>query len=83
MYKELIKNWIPNLTPEMITNYSKKIGISLTNSEVMILYQFIMKNYVEVLDGDESSFNDLKKKINPSLYNQLLILYKTNKNKYL
>ncbi len=83
MYKELIKNWIPNLTPEMITNYSKKIGIPLTNSEVMILYQFIMKNYVEVLDGDESSFNDLKKKINPSLYNQLLILYKTNKNKYL
>ncbi len=83
MYKELIKNWIPNLTPDMIKTYGQKLGIFLTDQETMLLYQFAMKNYREILDGDESSFQTLKEKLNPKLYNQLLNLYQLNKEKYL
>ena len=83
MYKELIKNWIPNLTPTLIKEYGKKLNISLTESETIILYQFIMKNYSEILDGNEKSFKELKKQINPTLYQQLLLLYNEQKQKYL
>ena len=83
MYKELIKNWLPKLTPKMIKDYGEKINISLTDSETSILYQFIMKNYSEILEGNETSFNELKNKISPNLYQQLLKLYKEQKNKYL
>jgi len=83
MYKELIKKWIPNLTPKMIKDYGEKVNIKLTESETNILYQFIMKNYSEILEGNETSFNELKKQINPNLYKKLLILYQEQKNKYL
>lgn len=83
MYKELIKNWIPNLTPKLIQEYGTKIGIPLKDQETTILYQFIMKNFSEILDGNEKSFIELKQQLNPKLYNQLINLYNENKNKYL
>ncbi len=83
MYKELIKSYIPKLTPKLIKEYGKKLNISLTDSETIILYQFIMKNYSEILEGNETSFKELKQKINPNLYQQLLKLYEQNKAKYL
>ena len=83
MYKELIKNWIPKLNPKMIKDYGEKLNISLTDSETIILYQFIMKNYSEILEGNETSFKELKQKIKPDLYQQLLKLYQQNKAKYL
>ena len=83
MYKELIKNWIPKLTPKIIQEYGKKLGFFLTNSETNILYQFIMKNYSEILDGNEKSFSELQKQISPTPYNQLLKIYNENKRKFL
>lgn len=83
MYKELIKSYIPKLTPKLIKEYGKKLNISLTDSETIILYQFIMKNYSEILEGNETSFIELKKKLSPTLYTQLLNLYNENKIKYL
>lgn len=83
MYKELIKNWIPNLTPELIQEYGKRMGITLNDSETTILYQFIMKNYSEILDGNEKSFIELKQQLNSNLYEQLIKLYNANKTKYL
>ena len=83
MYKELIKSYIPKLTPRMIKDYGETINISLTDSETIILYQFIMKNYSEILEGNETSFIELKKKLSPTLYTQLIKLYNENKTKYL
>lgn len=83
MYKELIKSYIPKLTPKLIKEYGKKLNISLTDSETIILYQFIMKNYSEILEGNETSFIELKKKLSPTLYTQLIKLYNENKLKYL
>ena len=67
----------------VIKDYGENLNISLTDSETIILYQFIMKNYSEILEGNETSFKELKQKINPNLYQQLLKLYEQNKAKYL
>lgn len=83
MYKELIKKWVPNITPTIIKEYGEKIGIKLKDSETTILYQFIKKNYSEILDGNENSFKELKEQLSPTLYNQLIKLYNENKYKYL
>lgn len=83
MYKDLIKIYIKNLTPEIILNYSKTVNIPLTTTDANILYQFIMTNYNEILDGNETSFEELQMKLNPNLYQRLLKLYKENKKKYL
>ena len=83
MYKELIKNNINKLSPSIIKEYGKKVNIILNDSESNILYQFIMKNYSEILEGNEKSLEELKKKINPNLYQQLYILYQEAKEKYI
>lgn len=83
MYKELIKNNIDKLSPSIIKEYGKKVNIILNDSESNILYQFIMKNYSEILEGNEKSLEELKKKINPRLYQQLYILYQEAKEKYI
>lgn len=83
MYKELIKNNINKLSPSIIKEYGKKVNIILNDSESNILYQFIMKNYSEILEGNEKSLEELKKKINPHLYQQLYILYQEAKEKYI
>ncbi len=83
MYKELIKKWIPNITPTIIKEYGEKIGIKLKDSETTILYQFIKKNYSEILDGNENSFKELKEQLNPNIYQKLLNLYQQAKEKYL
>ncbi len=83
MYKNLIKSWIPNLTPNLMQEYGKKLGIFLNESETTILYQFIMKNYSEILEGNDKSLEELKTKLNPTLYKQLIKLYQENKIKYL
>ena len=60
MYKDFIKNNISNLSEELIKEYAKKVNIPITTSETHILYQFIMKNYSEILDGNEKSFSYYK-----------------------
>lgn len=83
MYKELIKNNIDKLSPSIIKEYGKKVNIILNDSESNTLYQFIIKNYSEILEGNEKSLEELKKKINPNLYQQLYILYQEAKEKYI
>ena len=82
MYKDFIKNNISNLSEELIKEYAKKVNIPITTSETHILYQFIMKNYSEILDGNEKSFSYLKEKLNPNLYYKIYNLYNEYK-KYL
>ena len=82
MYKDFIKNNISNLSEELIKEYAKKVNIPITTSETHILYQFIMKNYSEILDGNEKSFSYLKEKLNLNLYYKIYNLYSEYK-KYL
>ena len=83
MYKELIKKYINLLKIDHIKKYAYENNIIISNEEAKIIYHFIKKNYLSILNNDTSSFSVLKSQINPNLYQKIINLYEENKNKYL
>ncbi len=83
MYKELAKKYIKRITPQDIKNYASSINITLTNQEVNIIFNFLLKYYEDLLNKNTTVFNKLKPLIREDLYKQIITLYEENKNKYL
>lgn len=83
MYKELAKKYIKRITPQDIKNYASSINITLTNQEVNIIFNFLLKYYEDLLNKNTTVFNKLKPLIREDLYKQIIALYEENKNKYL
>ena len=84
IYKNLIMNYINNkLTVEDIVEYAAKNGTSLSSSESIIIYNFIKRNYKNILDGDESSFIELEQQLDRNLYHKIINLYMNYKSKLL
>ena len=83
IYKELIKKNINKLTIEHLRNFAKIKNISYTEDELVIIYNFIMYNYNDLLDENIRVFESIKTKINPLLYKDLINLYIEYKQKYL
>ena len=82
IYREIIKKYIHQLQPIHIEEYAKKKRIFLTNEEVQILYSFIQKNYLSLLDDNTTIFQ-LKSFLREDLFEKILFLYQENKEKYL
>ena len=85
MYNELIKKYINLVTKDKILEYSKKNNISLSNSEIDILYDTIQnQNNIDILLSNQ--YNKVFQKIRPYLreenYLKILNLFKTYKNKF-
>ncbi len=83
IYKELIKKYINLLTLDDIKEFANKKNIIYTNDEAIIIYNFIMYYYNDLLNDNIKVFEHLKNKISPNLYKMLLNLYVEYKNKYL
>lgn len=84
IYKNLITNYINNnLSIDDIKEYALKSNINLSHSDTIIIYNFIKRNYKNILDGDESSFNNLKLQINKDLYDKIIKIYNYYKSKLL
>ena len=83
IYKELIKKNINKLTSDNIKGFLDKNNLSYNDDEIIILYNFIKYNYNDLLDENIKVFEDIKNKINPNLYKNLLNLYIEYKQKYL
>ena len=75
IYKELIKNYIPNLKKSDLEKYANNNHISYTENELDIVYTFIQENYPLLLSKNEDVFSKLEGNISSSLYNNLLDLY--------
>ena len=69
------------LKPEHIHNYANSISVSLSDSEVMIIYSFILDNYLELLENEDVLYQ-LKPKVSDDLFQIILEEYKKNKAKY-
>ncbi len=80
IYKELIKRYIYLLKPEDIKNYAKKQNVTLTNTEVTIIYDFIKSHYNELLNNNTKCFSLLKKELSSNLYEKIIVLYNYYKN---
>ena len=83
IYKELIKNNINKLTIEHLKNFARINNITYNEDEIVIIYNFIMYNYNDLLDENIKVFETIKDKINPTLYKKLINLYIEYKQKYL
>lgn len=81
IYKELIKKYIKYLEPIHIKNYAKNKNISISDDEVSIIYNILMKYNIEIIDN-ENLLLELKPLIREDLYKEILKEYKENKAKY-
>ena len=83
IYKDIIKKYINLLTLDDIKDFAKKENIDYTEDEAIIIYNFIMYYYNDLLDENIKVFELIKNKISPKLYKDLLNLYIDYKQKYL
>lgn len=71
----------------MTVNDLKKFAdiknLKYTDDEAIIIYDFIMYNYNELLNENIKVFESIRDKLNPVLYKELLNLYIEYKKKYL
>ena len=82
MYEILIQNYLKRLSLKDINDFANKNGIFLSNGEDKVIYEFIMKYWMEVYKGDANKvFNELKKQVCPNTYNNIMKLYGMYKDK--
>lgn len=76
MYKELIKKYAKNLTPEQVKEYGLKEGVEVTNEEATLFINVIQTRLDEMLDGHALEvLEEYKGNISDTSYNKLLELY--------
>ena len=68
---------------EDLKEISNTYKFDYKEEELLIIYNFIKDNYLELLNQNIEVFNKIKNKINPSLYKELLNKYIDLKQKYL
>ena len=83
IYKDIIKKYINLLSLDDIKRFADKENITYTDDEAIIVYNFIMYYYNDLLDENIKAFEHIKNKISPNLYKRLLNLYIDYKQKYL
>ena len=71
------------MTLDDIKKFANKEKIIYTDDEAIIIYNFIMYYYNDLLDENIKVFENIKNKISPNLYKRLLHLYIDYKQKYL
>ena len=64
---------------EDIVNFCSIKGFSVSDMEIDIIYNFIQKNYNDLLNKNDKILLELKCKLTPTLYNKIIILYNTYK----
>lgn len=74
MNEFLVKKYV---TLNNINDFAKKEGISLTNEEANIIFNYAIKNWKSIYYKDHD-FSDVKGKINDKTYDKIIELY----NKY-
>ncbi len=76
MYKELIKKYAKNLTPNQVKEYALKEGTEVSDNEANLFINIINTRLDDMLDGHALEvLNEYKSELSPSSYNKLLELY--------
>lgn len=82
MYEVLIKEYLKRLSLKDINDFASKNGIVLPNGEDKKIYNFIMKYWKDVYQGNTNqAFNELKQTVSSNTYNVAMALYNEYKDK--
>ncbi len=71
------------MTVNDLKKFADMKNIKYNDDEAIIIYDFIMYNYNELLNENIKVFESIRDKLNPVLYKELLSLYIEYKQKYL
>ncbi len=83
IYKKIIINYIQTtLCPSIIKDYALSNNFNITDSESIIIYNFIKSNYLFILNGEENKLLLLKNQLRPELYQEIIKLYQYYKKKF-
>lgn len=83
MIKDYILKHIQDYSIDDLRYLADSYSIVYSEEELSIIYSFLKKHYLELLDGKEDVLQSLQGIISPSLYTILLSTYKTLKRQYL
>ena len=83
IYKQLVKKYINQLTINDIKKYALSKNEHITDQEASIIYNHIKNHYIELLEGNTSSFSILKQNLRKDLFDKIILLYNEAKTKYL
>lgn len=76
MNKFLISEYVKRLKKDDIYNYGLKENIILEDYEVDVIYDYVKRYYIDVLDGDGLRVLDsARNKIKINTYNKIVELY--------
>ena len=79
MNKQLILNYINKIKKEDINSFSLKQGISLTDNELNIIYDYLKNDSIRLLNNPLNVINEIKEKVNNNVYNKIIELYEKYK----
>ena len=69
------------LSVEDIIDFAYKNNINVSQSESIIIYNFIKRNYIYILDNDNNKIHEIKNYIRDDLYQKIIELYNQYKSK--
>ena len=82
--KNLIINYINNMNINDVNNFAVKHNIYLSESELLFIYNYIKKNYNELINNPNSfNFNNYKNNFSKDNFNKINILINEYKDKYI
>lgn len=81
--KELITNYINNITIDDLRILAKKYELKCSEDELNTVFDFIKNYYQDLLMKNDKVLILLKNKINDNLYSELNNIYQKAKDKYL
>ena len=79
MKKELLINYLNNLTIPDLKSIAQKENIPLSDEESKIIIYYLKHRYNDILTNPDIIFNEIKTKITPYLYESLTKLYQNYK----
>ena len=79
----LIIEYVKKLTVDDVKNFAKLKNINISDSEAIILYNYIKNHYQELLNNDSKIIKEIKDQINPNTFKEVYKLYLEYKIKYL
>ena len=83
MKDKLLKNYINNLKKEDINAFALNNNITLSNTELDIIYDTIKNDYSNLLYGNHYKvFEKLKSKVSTDNYDKIIDLFFEYKKKY-
>ena len=64
-----------------IKDFAYKNNIKISQSESIIIYNFIKRNYIYILNKDNNKIHEIKNYIRDDLYQEIVSLYNKYKSK--